>query len=111
MGNFLVGIDIVDIKNLEKRLNRSKLFIEKILTIDEIAGKKIKSMAGKIAAKEAIIKTGYITHGQWKKIKIMSSPSGKPIVLNGNGEEISTLEISISHTEDTAIAVAIYEKN
>lgn len=104
-----IGIDIVEIERISKTISGSTEFVNKILHPEEIKNWDIQSICGKIAAKEAMIKTGYITSGDWKKVKILSAESGKPQVYDENGRLISGMHLSISHTSSLAIAVAIYE--
>lgn len=106
-----IGLDIIDINELKIRIDRSKDMLDKILTPSEIENKDFESIAGRIAAKEAIIKTGYIKPGDWKQVVIGNLDSGEPIVLNPMGDKIQNIQISISHTKHNAIAVAIYEQN
>ena len=106
-----VGLDIVDINELKLRIDRSKSLLDKIFTHSELEKKDLESIAGRIAAKEAIIKTGFIKPAEWKKILIKNLDSGAPIACNPDGGKIQNMTISISHTKTTAVAVAIYEQN
>ncbi len=105
-----IGIDLIEIKNVEKKIQENSGFLEHVLSDDECSKSQIQTLAGKIAAKEAIIKTGFLKPGEWLKIQILTDDSGKPNVYTADGELISGLEISISHTRDTAIAIAIYNE-
>ena len=104
-----IGLDIVDIKRTKKIIKRTSSFVEKLMHEDEVESLSIESICGKIAAKEAIVKTGYMKAGQWKKVKIISLPSGEPLVCDEQGKLIQKLHISISHTDQLAIAAAVYE--
>lgn len=105
-----IGIDVVEIKRISKIISESSEFINKILYPKEMEPWNIQSICGKIAAKEAVIKTGYILVGQWKKIMILSSDGGEPQVFDENKVLVSKLYVSISHTSNLAIAMAVYEK-
>ena len=111
MNNTNVGIDIIDIETLRDKISSSDLFLRRILSEPEIGKSKIESIAGRIAAKEAVLKTGFILPGEWKKIIISADETGSPVVLDLNGSRISQLKITISHTSKVAVAVALYEKN
>lgn len=102
-----IGIDAVDIEDLEKKINESGNFLAQILTEEELKNNSLEHLAGKIAAKEAIVKTGFIRAGEWLDIKILSSESGEPRVYAKEGKRIENLEISISHIKSIAVAVAI----
>ena len=102
-----IGIDIIEIPDLQEKMAASALFIQKLLTPIEIQNSNIQTLAGKIAAKEAIIKTGYGRVGEWQKILILNDNSGKPYAALSTGDTIKNLKLSISHTKNTAVAVAI----
>ena len=104
-----IGIDILDIKDLKKRLDRTPNLIDKLLNQEELKSLKIKSIAGKIAAKEAIIKTGYLRAGEWLKVQIENDAKGAPFAKNNLSARINSINISISHIKQIAIAVAVYE--
>ena len=105
-----VGIDIVAIdriKNIYKKFGYK--FLHKIFTereLEEFKGienfnRKIEKISGRFAAKEAVMKTDE-NLTEFKKIEILSSSKGIPIVANLNG-----YEISISHEKEYAVAVAV----
>lgn len=74
-------------------------------------------LAGRFAAKEAVYKA--LRHPRseplpWTDIEILRDPEGWPVVrLHGRAHEhavttgVSGVEVSISHTADTALAVAV----
>lgn len=121
----MIGIDIVYIPKFEKLLNSSygRNVIERIFTYEEILlneiaiddcitqinFKQATSLAGKFAAKEAIIKAllGILSLDDLHKIIIYISKNGEPVgkVLKF-GNENTDIDISISHDNDYAIAVA-----
>lgn len=104
-----IGIDIIEIPDLQEKMHTSQLFLHKLLTPLEIhqAQSNVQSLAGKIAAKEAIIKTGYGRVGEWQKMQILNDISGKPFVADESGNKIKAVKISIAHTKNTAVAIAI----
>ncbi len=102
-----VGIDIIEFASIENRMKRSTGFVEKILDDDECGDWKLATIAGKIAAKEAIIKTGFMKAGQWKNVKIVNDIDGRPIVYDAGGSRLDNIQISISHSENYVIAIAI----
>lgn len=105
-----IGVDVVEIERVGKTVSESSEFVNKILLPEEIEPWNLQSICGKIAAKEAVVKTGFISAGEWKKIIILPSDSGEPQVFDENKIVVSTLHVSISHTSNLAIAVAVYEK-
>lgn len=104
-----IGIDVVEIERVSKSISETSAFVNKVLHPEEIKPWNLQSICGKIALKEAVIKTGLISAGEWKKIMILPSGSGEPRVFDENKTLVSRLHVSISHTSNLAIAVAIYE--
>ncbi len=115
-----IGIDIVEverIRNMHERLG--KRFLERIFTPLEIEycfsrRNSYQSLAGRFAVKEAVLKALGIgmSHGfRWKDIEVVNEKSGKPNVkLYGKLKQLlgsRHIEISISHTENYAVAVCI----
>lgn len=118
-----IGIDIVEIRRIEKIMERSNAFLHKIFNEEEIKYFEKKMMrpeyiAGSFASKEAVAKalgTGFRGFG-FKDIIINRNPLGKPeIILRGTAKEIALLKgeyifhLSISHGQDSAIAYAVME--
>jgi len=78
-----------------------------------------ETLAGRFAAKEAVMKalgTGWCVGVEFNGIEILNEPTGKPyVVLHGSTAEkadalgITAWHITITHTEDLAIASAIAE--
>jgi holo-[acyl-carrier protein] synthase len=115
-----LGIDLIEIKRIKKAKERwGKRFLERIYTPRELAycSKKMYpegSLAGRFAAKEAVMKalgTGLTLGVSWKDIEIVNDNKGKPEVflyrktkkILGNKKVL----VSISHTKEDAIAQAI----
>ena len=112
-----IGTDILDIKRFERiHLTWGDKLINKLFNIDEVPScssnkKFIQSLAGKFAAKEAIMKalksSGVGDPISFESIEILSSKTGEPIVvidIKFSGQ----CKVSISHTNSHAIASAIY---
>lgn len=123
------GIDIIEVdrvrKNIEKYEDR---FLNKVYTEKEIEyceGKKVQkyeSYAGRFAAKEAVFKaiSGMLDNKfdiDWKDIEVINDKNGRPLV-NVNTKlktsrlvEIVSIDISISHVKDTAVASVVVVTN
>ncbi len=118
-----LGIDIVEIKRLEKISKRwGKGFMEKVYTDKELAYANSRRfpyqhLAARFAAKEAIFKalgeveTDFVG---WKNIEILNDAYGKPVVHWHNEAETSRRKrnlkgavVSLSHTENYAVASAM----
>lgn len=109
MQNCRIGTDIVDIKEFAQQLlNTKHKILGSIFHSEEIAGRSKESLAGLFAAKESLIKTGLIGTGEWLKVRITNDNQGRPQVsLLDNPPSKWHIDISISHTDTLASAVAI----
>jgi len=117
------GVDRVDCDSLEAMIDRhGERFLERVFTpkeLDYCRGRKreIEHLAGRFAAKEAVMKvlgTGWRNGIRWQDIEVRNEPSGQPkVTLFGKCREkadqmnLASIIISISHTESHAIASAI----
>ena len=118
------GTDIVEIKRIEKALNKES-FVKKCFTENEIIYLKSKNFspetaAGIFAAKEAISKalgTGFrgfmpqdleILHNEFFKPYVNLLPKAEKIADNLG---VNNIHISISHCKDYALAFAVAEKD
>jgi holo-[acyl-carrier protein] synthase len=119
-----VGLDLVDTSRIEDLHDRyDQRFVSKVLGDDEIALYKrrpdpIMFLAGRFAAKEAIIKSlaGILDRRpSFPAIQILPGAAGQPEVhlertLHGALSGY-TWKISITHDRATAAAVAILQKS
>lgn len=107
-----IGCDIVQNSRMN---NRSKDFINKILTEEELViynkynnDKKTTFLAGRFAGKEAIIKAySKIRELNYLDISIINDDNGAPQCLIDNNYEVL---ISISHEKEYSIAYSIVLK-
>ena len=118
-----IGIDIVEIKRLEKISRRwGKSFLNKVYTKRELDYSNQKRfpyqhLAARFAAKEAIFKalgeveTDFVG---WKNVEILNDATGRPVVhWHGAAEtsrkkrKIRHVVVSLSHTENYAVASAM----
>lgn len=115
--NFHIGIDLVQVRRIERLVNRwEEKFLDRVYTPTEQhyclnRARKYEHLAGRFAAKEAIIKA-FGTRVPWSSLEIVATPSGAPSVkikqdLDALEERsLSEIGVSISHTQDYAIANA-----
>lgn len=117
------GIDLVDCPRIEQMLERhGRRFINRVFTKAEQAyaesnKNKIETLAGRFAAKEAILKligTGWRGKIAWTDMEVVNNAKGQPEVnLSGEVEKIAAslgigpISISISHTANFAMASAV----
>ncbi len=118
MPDYFIGTDIISVVRIEKIIQKhSQRFKERTYTPIEIKYCNSKAVppihyAGRFAAKEAIKKallsSGIISNIDFAAIEILSSESGAPEVqLNHPLLDKISCKVSISHTDDTAIAFAL----
>jgi len=113
--NFGIGVDIEDADRFRKIKKNSRL-LNKIFTRAELTYCLAKEdsaqhLAARWAAKEAVFKSlNNLGYGQmdYKKIEVMNDLEGIPqIKLNGQGFKNLAAKISLSHSDNIAIAFAI----
>jgi holo-[acyl-carrier protein] synthase len=113
-----VGIDIVEVDRIRKALQREK-FARRVLTeLEELYctgsnGLSAQKVAGRWAAKEAVIKAVGIPF-RMQDIEILNDPLGVPVVtIHDNMYDRKRLKIfvSITHERGHAAAVAVVERS
>jgi holo-[acyl-carrier protein] synthase len=111
-----VGIDIAEVDRFRKKpLDRNASFYNSIFTSREIKYcmkfvDPYPHFAGNFAAKEAVMKCVRIKY-RMTNIEIYRDSRGKPVPsLRMKNKKTLNLDLSISHTEMLAIAVAVMIK-
>lgn len=111
----LTGIDIVEVKRIKKIIQSSKRFLEKVYTPTEIVYCNSKKnrwqhFAVRFAAKEAVWKALGKKDIWHRDITVKNSPDGKPaVILSKRYKKLEKrISLSLSHTEDYAVAVAVF---
>src|SRR6266700_5540575 len=119
------GIDIAEVPRIREAIERfGSRFLERIYTEGErrycdSKANRIERYAARFAAKEAAMKaqgTGW-NHGvRWRDCEVVRMPGGRPTMrFHGKAGEfaarlgVKTAALSISHTEEQAIAQVILE--
>jgi holo-[acyl-carrier protein] synthase len=108
-----VGIDLVEIERVERALERRPRLAERLFTPAELAYARQRArpgrhLAARFAAKEAVIKA----LGQGVPMSQIEVMSGEPptLQLHGRAAEVAgdtEIAISLTHSDDTAAAVAV----
>jgi holo-[acyl-carrier protein] synthase len=122
-----LGVDLIEIDRVKRaHLKHGQRFIDRLFTPGEARyclRKKdpYPSLAGRFAAKEAVIKAfGHGFGGRWKwtQIEVVREPSGKPTLkLAGIMEElrvrrqIDRVHLTIAHSKRDATATVIFESS
>jgi holo-[acyl-carrier protein] synthase len=114
-----IGIDIIEIPRIKAAIARQgEDFLKRVYTEAEIKlyRWKLPSLAVRFAAKEAVIKAlGKTTAGaRLKDVEILADDKGKPLVnLYGEAQNqakalgLDEIAVSLSHSKEYAIAIAI----
>lgn len=115
------GIDIVEIERIlldDKFISKiaNEKEIEYLKTYKDLQARR-ESLAGLWAVKEAVFKLlglGKNSGVAFKDIELCHEESGRPFVLLSNVAleafkklKLSCIEVSVSHTKNTAVAVAV----
>ncbi len=117
----MIGVDMVEINRIKKSLEKNERFLERNFTDAERVlfaekSNSLQTIAANFAGKEAVSKvfgTG-IRGFNLNDISIERNALGKPIVVLYNGAlekakqmKIQSVELSLSHTSEHAIAFAM----
>ena len=120
-----LGIDIAEVERVKAAIERyGERFLKRVYTEAEIRyceskANKFERFAGRFAAKEAAMKaigTGWKGGVAWREFEVVREPSGRPTVrfhgkAAGFAQRLGArrASLSISHTEQQAIAQVILE--
>ena len=120
-----MGVDIAEVDRIRKAIERHgetflrRLYTEKERDYCEQFKNKYERYAGRFAAKEAGMKalgTGWRRGVRWVDLEVVREKSGRPTLkLAGEAEKIAgqigvkRIALSITHTEEQALAQVIFE--
>ena len=126
-----MGIDIIDIRRIDKAIKRygnkfkNTCFLNSEISRSENRNKTSESFAKRYAAKEACAKalgTGLARGVFWKDIELINNKYGKPkIILHNNAKKLLNefnyknpiIEVSLADEKDYAVAfvtISIWKK-
>jgi len=110
-----VGVDLVSISRLTRLLCKVPSLEKNIFSLRE-RDLPVRSKAGNIAAKEAMVKAGLLNSFKtFSEIEICRELGGAPIAIvkdntkNLTFQERASIRISISYLNDTALALVVYQ--
>jgi len=113
------GVDVVEVNRIDLAILRhGQRFFERFYTGQELidSNGQTPALAARFAAKEAVAKALGTGIGQvaWKEIEVVNGPRREPqLRLHGQAQELADSmgltdwAISLSHTEQHAVAVAV----
>jgi holo-[acyl-carrier protein] synthase len=119
-----IGVDVVDVERMKFALERTPRIRQRLFTEDEIAYcEKFRfaerHYAGRWAAKEAVTKALGCGLIQWNGVEVIRRPRQAPSVrISGKIKQFADmvgvreegLSISITHSELSAVAVAVVRR-
>ncbi len=111
-----IGIDVVDLARFERAVSRTPALRERLFAPSE-RELPLRSLAGRFAAKEALMKAlGDSTGVGWHDMEVVSDEHGNPgFVVHGavagilERRGITSLHLSMSHDAGVAIASVVVE--
>jgi len=113
-----IGIDIVEVGRIEKlTVEWGQKFLDRVFTEKELeyclsSRRRYEHLAGRFAAKEAVVKA-VGKKLPWRSIEVDSGRNGRPVAsvdLPDEGLEFKRgLHVSITHLRDYALAIAVIE--
>ncbi len=120
-----LGVDLIEIERVKQaHLKHGRRFIDRLFTPGEAKycfhkKEPYPSLAGRFAAKEAVIKAfshGFGGRWKWTQIEVVRELSGKPgLKLTGIMEKlraqrkINHMHLTIAHSKRDATATVIFE--
>ena len=113
------GVDLIEISRIEDAVFRhGEHYLKRIYTPSELelCAKRVESLAGRFAAKEAVAKALGCGIGDvgWKEIEILDDAQHAPALhLHGNAVQkadelgLTNWSVSLSHSQSQAIAFVV----
>ncbi|GAB3607731.1 holo-ACP synthase [Conyzicola nivalis] len=116
-----IGVDVVDLARFERALSRTPALKARLFAdVELVSGERVlalRSLAGRFAAKEALIKAlGESTGIRWHHMRVVSDAHGNPsfelsdaaaTVARNRG--VTSVHLSMSHDAGVAVAYVIAE--
>jgi holo-[acyl-carrier protein] synthase len=111
-----IGVDVVDLARFERAVARTPSLRGRLFTVAE-RDLPLRSLAGRFAAKEALIKAiGDSTGVTWHDMEVVANELGNPSFVLHNavaeivaGRGITAIHLSMSHDAGIAIAYVVAE--
>ena len=116
-----IGVDVVDLARFERALSRTPALTARLFADAElVSGGRVlalRSLAGRFAAKEALIKAlGDSTGIKWHHMQVVADSQGNPsfeltdaAASVARKKGVTSIHLSMSHDAGVAIAYVIAE--
>lgn len=112
-----IGVDVVDLARFERAVGRTPRLKERLFAPSE-RDLPLRSLAGRFAAKEALMKAlGEATGVTWHDMEVVSDAEGNPsLLLSGAAAAIAekrgitAIHLSMSHDAGVAVAQVVAER-
>jgi holo-[acyl-carrier protein] synthase len=114
-----IGVDVIEIARVRTAVQRHGAGFRRRVFTDlewEQCGRSFQSLAGRFAAKEAVMKSLGTGGMAFRDIEIVRAASGKPevrlygrMLRRAQRLSIDTIKVTISHSREHAVAVALAE--
>ncbi len=116
-----IGVDVVDLARFERALQRTPALIPRLFAESELSRDghplPLRSLAGRFAAKEALMKAlGDATGVRWHDMRVSADGEGNPSMtlsgaakLTAHRRGVTAVHLSMSHDAGVAIAYVIAE--
>ncbi|MBH0082589.1 holo-ACP synthase [Salinibacterium sp. SWN167] len=116
-----IGVDVVDVARFERALQRTPTLTSRLFSegeqLKDGKPRPLRSLAGRFAAKEALIKAlGDSAGVTWHDMRVVSDQLGNPSLELHNSTKaiaerrgITSVHLSMSHDAGIAIAYVIAE--
>ena len=111
-----IGVDVVDIARFERALTRTPTLKNRLFAqgeqVKDGSSRPLRSLAGRFAAKEALIKAlGDSTGVRWHDMQVIADEFGNPSFELAGATRVIALErnisrIHLSMTHDAGVAIA-----
>jgi holo-[acyl-carrier protein] synthase len=113
-----IGVDVVDLTRFERAAQRTPALLTRLFTEAERT-LPLHSLAGRFAAKEALIKAiGDSTGVRWHDMEVISNTLGNPSFVLHNAVAsivqaigVDSIHLSMSHDAGIAVAYVIVESS
>lgn len=116
-----IGVDVVDLARFERAVTRAPKLIDRLFASSEQAGEgrdlSLQSLAGRFAAKEALIKAlGNSAGVRWHDLRVITDEHGAPsfnlsggVAAHASARGIHHFHLSITHDAGIAMAFVVAE--